>query len=492
MEQSSPQNLIRGLPRAPVNPGSFPPEYWNHLDSLYPDSDQHAAHPPPQQRLQPEPQPSQPQQPIGISWDHPVFSQQHSQQTTPLPPQQEPGHGIYPSSTPQSWRTTSLHQQPIMPSAPQGFAMPAQYRQVPQYPQGQMPFGSRPLAPSDNSAFQTFSVPRNYFGQQHLSIPDTFSQSPTPQAAQAQSSQSVPYQPVGHSHAINPYNLSTAFPDENSHSSLNLASEFAEPVPNVTDHQTINPQFLDTAQATNQHPSFTNFLYVNPADFEPHEDPKVFDFYRNDLQLQSVLPPAVNNHDAVVRHQNFDILAPTNGQKPSAVPMPVKGAETRKKQPGIKKQTKKTVTKFPSKKADGKLSASSSSSSETDDSDLEIEQAPEEPSPIPLTRPTEPEAAANYDVLRAVWSPRNRRPNVDKVKSALVAFKDVVKTVRDAWKDKTQAMKAAENKGDNDKAARLKQDAALQRRLMDVVVSTALDKGHPMIIEKDHALLVAS
>ena len=136
-----------------------------------------------------------------------------------------------------------------------------------------------------------------------------------------------------------------------------------------------------------------------------------------------------------------------------------------------------------SKKLDGKSASSSSETDSSDDSDLEI-QAPEESSPIPATRPNEPEAAAQYDAMKAVWSPRNRRPNADKVKSALVAFKDVVKTVRDAWKESTQAMKVAENKGDNDKAAQLKTDVILQRRLMDVVISTTLDKGHPMIVEK--------
>lgn len=89
-----------------------------------------------------------------------------------------------------------------------------------------------------------------------------------------------------------------------------------------------------------------------------------------------------------------------------------------------------------------------------------------------------------YDTLRAVWSPRNRRPNADKVKNALVAFKDVVKRVRDAWKESSQAMKIAENKEENDRAAQLKKDVVLQRRLMDVVVSTTLEKGHPAIVEK--------
>lgn len=138
----------------------------------------------------------------------------------------------------------------------------------------------------------------------------------------------------------------------------------------------------------------------------------------------------------------------------------------------------------PKRAVPGDVEVSSDSDSD-DSSDVEIQApSPEEPSPIPQTRPTEPLAAARYDTLQAVWSPRNRRPNADKVKNALVAFKDVVKAVRDTWKDNSQAMKMAENQGNSDKATKLKDQVVLQRRLMDVVVSTTLEMGHPMIVEK--------
>jgi len=86
--------------------------------------------------------------------------------------------------------------------------------------------------------------------------------------------------------------------------------------------------------------------------------------------------------------------------------------------------------------------------------------------------------------MQAVWSPRNKRVPADKVKSALVTFPKIIKTLRDAWKDQVQAMKLAENQGDNDKAMKIKKDVALQRQVMDVIVRTALDVGHPMIVEK--------
>lgn len=146
-------------------------------------------------------------------------------------------------------------------------------------------------------------------------------------------------------------------------------------------------------------------------------------------------------------------------------------------QPPVKKAKVKTVGKRPD------ASSPSESSSDESDSDLEIQEA-DEPSPIPATRPSDPIAAAEYDTLRAVWSPRNKPPPVDKVKDALVAFKEVVKAVRDTWKESTQAMKMAENKDENDKAARFKEEVVLQRRVINAVVSTTLEKGHPKIVEK--------
>lgn len=45
-------------------------------------------------------------------------------------------------------------------------------------------------------------------------------------------------------------------------------------------------------------------------------------------------------------------------------------------------------------------------------------------------------------------------------------------------------MKAAENQGDNDKAAKLKEQVALQRRTLDRMVLATLNLGHPTIVEK--------
>jgi hypothetical protein len=166
---------------------------------------------------------------------------------------------------------------------------------------------------------------------------------------------------------------------------------------------------------------------------------------------------------------------------------PVKPVTPRKRKAPVSKpshpRVKKTANKVAANTTSSKSPSPSSESDSLDSSGTEAE-VPEEPSPLPPTRPEDPEKAAEYDALLAVWSPRNRRPNLDKVKNALVAFKDVVKAVRDEWKAQSQAMKEAENKAENEKAAELKKNVILQRRLVDVVVNTTLEKGHPMIVEK--------
>lgn len=161
---------------------------------------------------------------------------------------------------------------------------------------------------------------------------------------------------------------------------------------------------------------------------------------------------------------------------PTGLPTPQVVINTQK--PGPTKQAKKTTTTKRQKQT-----VSKSESESSDESDLEI-ASPDEPSPIPHIRPTDPEGAAQFDTLQAVWSPRNKWPGPEKVKTGLVAYKDLVKTLRDAWKEQVQVMKVAENQGDNTKASTLKEQVAMQRRTMDRIAITTLEMGHPNIVEK--------
>lgn len=148
-----------------------------------------------------------------------------------------------------------------------------------------------------------------------------------------------------------------------------------------------------------------------------------------------------------------------------------------------KKTTSQSAGSKVTEKVAGKQPSSPNSTSESSEgSDVEV--LTEEPSPIPSVRPSDPVAAVQYDTLKTVWYPRKKRPDADRIRNAIVAFKDAVKGLRDDWKEKSQAMKTAENKGENDKANELKKDVVLYRHLLDTVVCTTLEKGHPAIIKK--------
>ncbi|KAL4748633.1 hypothetical protein BDW72DRAFT_150251 [Aspergillus terricola var. indicus] len=460
----------------PVNPASLPPEFWSSLDPYTnPDSSQHHhSHPPQQQSAHQQTQ----HQPLGISWDHPALHSQSSHRDS--------AHGLYQSATPQPWQQNPLHHQPMAPPTPQDLGISSQYRQVPQFAQGQVTFDSRAVAAPDNPHYQSYSFSPNFYTPQHIPIPDAFPQTHSPQPSQ-QSARPGSYQPL-HQNSLSQYTITPGFPDDPTHPSISFPNEFTQP-PQRAPEQTINPQFINTPQPMNQNSSLNNqnqFVYVNPA-----EDPKMFSYFPDNLHLQPILPQPEGNNTHASDHISTIGSPAINGIKSVPAIAPAKPAPLKTKQAGVKKQP--VAKKVPAKKADGKGSASSGSDSYESDSDLEI-QEPEEPSPLPPARPAEPEAAAQYDVLQAVWSPRNRRPKVDKVKTALVAFKDVVKNLRDSWKETAQALKAAENKGESSDTAQIRKQVAHQRRLMEVAVIATLEKGHPMIVEKlgEHPMAVAA
>ncbi|KAJ5404706.1 hypothetical protein N7465_005990 [Penicillium sp. CMV-2018d] len=451
MEQSA-QNPMQGLPHGN---SSLPADYWSTLDPAYPDPEQQLQQPSQQQHDSA----SQPT-PLGIGWDHPVFQQQQRE----LAPRPDPNHGIY-SSVHQPWQQTNPLQQPPQ----RGYGASPQYQihpQAAQFQQGQMSFDSRPLSASESSAFPSFSYQPNYFHPQHphIAVPDTFPEAPTQQRIQPRPQQQP--QP-----SISSYPLPQGYSSEMLQNTIDLTNDYPDSDPNVT----INPQFLNssTPQAFNQQQSSlaNNFLQEIPADFQRQgsEQARLFNYYQHDLSVQSQMTPTGNQ-----------VLTPRGLPVPQVV-------ITNKKEAHNKQQTK-TIS------AHGQMRTVSKSESESsDESDLEIE-APDEPSPIPPTRPTEPEAAAQYDTLQAVWSPRNKWPGPEKVKNALVAYKELVKSLRDAWKEQVQAMKLAENQDDNQKATKLKERVISQRRTMDKIATTTLEMGHPNIVDKlgEHPMVVAA
>ncbi|KAJ9305854.1 hypothetical protein DTO217A2_4597 [Paecilomyces variotii] len=510
MEQSSAQNNVPHMHPPSVTSGSVHPEYWS-LYSAGPDQ----------------------QQPLGSGWNHTVFQQapqQQQQQQNHVQQIQEPNQGIY-SQNPPSWHQSpslqhhAVSQQHSISPGPQGYNIPPQYQMQP-YRQEHVAYEPRSLTPSNPPAYESpYSFEPSFFQPHQVQLPETYSQ-PTSQSVQRQNTQPANVPSNSFRQPITQYQMHADFPENIAHSHVNFPStSYHEQTPNLAyQTSTINPQFLTTSQqASNQAHAASHqneFFQFTPADFERPDNTKNYEFYHHQDFQPNALNQTVQQHHEPTQQSQLDLSTqptipqllqfrnitsqgdnqiPVIKQDPGVVPpvKPAKAAAPKKKKSSPTKSSQTKVKKATSKastKKQGSKSASSSSESDSyDDSDLDIE-IPEEPSPIPATRPQDPVAAAEYDTLKAVWSPRNRRPAVDTIKTALVAFKDVVKSVRDAWKEQSQAMKVAENQSDNNKAAEIKKNVTLQRRLMEVVVNTALEKGHPIIVEKlgEHPMAVAA
>ena len=282
------------------------------------------------------------------------------------------------------------------------------------------------------------------------------------------------------------YSLPASYPQDLMSNTIDLTDDNYSSSATAS-QQTIDPSYLDgiTRSASASHTLPNNFPFGSPVDFQRPDG--LFNYFQNDFPIQSQINVAPNNggpqlgirtpnlnYSSQASFSSFDIgvLAP----RPSGVPhQPVQATQPTKTQPSKASQPKKAAKK--SQKARKEVSDSGTS----DDSDLEVDP---EPSPLPPSRPTDSLEAAGYDTTKAVWSPRNLRVPAEKVKASLVAFKDVVKALRDGWKDQVQAMKTAENQGENEKATQIKQSVFLYRRTMEKVISTTFETGHPVIIEK--------
>ncbi|CRG88402.1 hypothetical protein PISL3812_05432 [Talaromyces islandicus] len=510
MEQSSQQS---NNAHASIVQNPLPADYWNNIESLYPQQ----PHQPTQHQHQQQQQHQQ-QTPQGITWDHPIFAQrgQQQQQQPPLPQPQEHVRDLY-SGTPQSWaQTPSPAPQSTNIPQPQAYGLSHQHPyQMQQYPQDQLAYEPQALASGELSYASSYSLPGQYYQPAGLQPSDAYPQTqhrsiaPRPPTAQQHQLNAASQQ---NTQPHNQYILPAPNYAENVQGGPHF-TQFAEPTPALNYQNTIDPRFLSSGQpgtdqtATGQSP----FLFYNPtaSSYERPNDPKAYQIFPDNLATLNA--EQLNARDHIhPQFAQFPELAPYPistgdlGMSPSssiceylftlpAVPPEsekISAALAKNKTGTTKSKPQKASAKGP-KKADNR--SVSESETESSDSDLEVEE-PEEPSPLPPARPTDADGAAQYDSIKAVWSPRNRRPKAEKIKASLVAFKDVVKAVRDEWKTLSQAMKDAENQNANEKAAELRKKVVQERQIMNVVVSTTLDKGHEIIIEKlgEHPMAVAA
>ena len=135
---------------------------------------------------------------------------------------------------------------------------------------------------------------------------------------------------------------------------------------------------------------------------------------------------------------------------------------------------------LPQVKQDGTSPASSYDS----ESDLEIEEPPEPmPECLRHDQPDNFERKMLFDIVQAVWSPRNKPAIPDKIRTGIALFGETIRKLRDVWKAKNAALQQAENTGSN-AVPKLKDEVGQYRGLMQKVMKTAVELGHPTHLKK--------
>ena len=135
------------------------------------------------------------------------------------------------------------------------------------------------------------------------------------------------------------------------------------------------------------------------------------------------------------------------------------------------------------------MSPSESSESESEDesdyySESEEPPEPEEVSPLPATRPADPNKAIEYDVIRAVWAKKNVGLSGTVIRTALGEYWNIFKTIRDKWKNKTTSLQQAIEKKDQNGIKTYDRRVVESRRLLESCINLTLKHGHPDIIER--------
>ena len=135
------------------------------------------------------------------------------------------------------------------------------------------------------------------------------------------------------------------------------------------------------------------------------------------------------------------------------------------------------------------VSPSESSESESEDesdyySESEEPPEPEEVSPLPATRPADPNKAIEYDVIRAVWAKKNVGLSGTVIRTALGEYWNIFKTIRDKWKNKTTSLQQAIEKKDQNGIKTYDRRVFESRRLLESCINLTLKHGHPDIIER--------
>ncbi|EME46038.1 hypothetical protein DOTSEDRAFT_70133, partial [Dothistroma septosporum NZE10] len=131
-----------------------------------------------------------------------------------------------------------------------------------------------------------------------------------------------------------------------------------------------------------------------------------------------------------------------------------------------------------------KREAESSSSEDTStDDDSVYSESEDEDSPLPPKRPDNPRAGVEYDTIKALWHSKRRPLTNDTIKKRLIEFWELMKTIRDRWKNDQEAVADAEEKKRTGELPLLQSRVKDQRDMVEAAFKAALKHGHRGIIE---------
>ena len=135
------------------------------------------------------------------------------------------------------------------------------------------------------------------------------------------------------------------------------------------------------------------------------------------------------------------------------------------------------------------VSPSESSDTESEDdsayySESDVEVQLEEPSPLPPSRPADPNKAVEYDVIKAVWAKKSVGLSSNVIRTALTDYWAVFKNLREKWKARATSLQQAIEKKDQANIKTFERRVSEQRRLLESCIGLTLKHGHPDIVEK--------
>jgi hypothetical protein len=178
---------------------------------------------------------------------------------------------------------------------------------------------------------------------------------------------------------------------------------------------------------------------------------------------------AVNIPQYVPRksHNELKTLAANDPTLRAKIMKRVKKTRVHTVKPGRPLQT------VPSKGSPVELSSESESDDDTDSSYESDSSPPPEKSPLPAVRPQKAVEAVQYDTMKAVWLPRNKFAENERILKGLSELWEVVRTIRDRWKSDRDAVKKAIGE-----LPLLKERVEKQVEMMEAVLSAAIEFGH--------------